>query len=82
MMRQGRGGGPPCLVRGSVWVPVCDGIVVARLQLHILYTLSLGLLEFLLSLVVVLTRHVSEECIIWNSDPSCKYTTKTIQVMI
>ncbi len=88
-MRQGRGrgmggegGGVSCLMRGSVWVPVCDGIVIAGLQLDILYTLSFGLMELLFSFIVVLARHISEECILWNSDPSCKYTTTTIQVMI
>ncbi len=80
LMRQGRGRGVSCLVRGSVWVPICDSIVVARSQLHILDALSFGLLELLFSLIVVLARHVSEECIIWNSNPSCKYKMKTIQV--
>jgi len=61
---------------GSVWVPVCDCIVVASLQLHILYTLPLGLVELLFSLVVVLARHVCEECIPWNSNPSCKNKIK------
>lgn len=69
-----------CLTRGSVWVPICDSIVVARLQLHILDTLSFSLMELLFSLIVVLACHVSEECILWNSDPSCKYRTKPIQV--
>ena len=67
-------------MRGSVWVPICDSIVIARLQLHILYTLSLGLLELLFSLVVVLARHVSEECIVWNNNASCKHRMKNIQV--
>ena len=58
------GGGVSCLMRGSVWVPVCDGIVIAGLQLDILYTLSFGLMELLFSFIVVLARHISEECIL------------------
>ena len=67
-------------MRGSVWVPICDSIVIARLQLHILDTLSFSLMELLFSLIVVPARHVSEECILWNSDPSCKYRMKTSPV--
>ena len=59
------------LMRGSIRVPVCDGIVVSTLQLHVLHTLAFGFLKLAGSIIIELARHVCKEGIVWYSDTGC-----------
>ena len=64
------------LVGCSVWIPVCDGIVIAFCQLHILDAFALGILKLFLCFVVVLTSHIGEEHVIRNLQASCGAQTQ------
>lgn len=61
----------PYLMRCCVWVPVCDGIVVACCQLYVLDAFAVGVLILLSRLLVVLASHISQEHAIRNLHASC-----------